>query len=47
MIYKIQIQAQNGELYSWVGDPDLFSLYRSLEKCEIKSFEISQLPLKK
>ena len=44
MNYKIRIQKANGKFYSWVGQPDYYSLHRALEKCEIKSFEISQIP---
>ena len=44
MIYKIRIQNQDGQFHSWVGDPDVFCYLRALEKCEIKSFEISQIP---
>ena len=44
MNHKIRIQKPDGRFYSWIGDPDVFSFLRALEKCEIKSFEISQIP---
>lgn len=44
MKFKIRTQKADGRFFSWIGDPDLYSLLRALEKCEIKSFEISQIP---
>lgn len=44
MNHKIRIQLPDGRYSSWVGYPDVLAYLRALEKCEIKSFEISQIP---
>lgn len=44
MDYKIKIQMPDGKFYTRVGVPDYYVLSRALDKCEIKSFEISQIP---
>ena len=44
MKLKIKIQFSDGHIQSWEGEPDYFFLNRSLEKCQIKSFEVSQIP---
>lgn len=44
MKFKIKVTDSNGQIGSWIGDPDYYFLSRALEKCEIKSFEISQIP---
>lgn len=45
MIFNIRIQKPDGKFYSWSEEPNVWSLIRALEKCEIKSFEISQNPI--
>lgn len=47
MKFKIKIQFYDGHIQSWEGVPDYFLLHEDLEKCEIKSFEISQIPYQK
>lgn len=44
MKFRIKVTDSNGQTGSWIGEPDYYSLSRALEKCEIKSFEISQIP---
>lgn len=44
MNFKIRTQKADGRFFSWIGEPDYYALSRALEKCEIKSFEISQIP---
>lgn len=44
MKFRIKVKDSNGQFGSWIGEPDYYSLSRALEKCEIKSFEISQIP---
>lgn len=44
MNFWIKVTDCNGRTSSWVGDPDYYALHRALEKCEIKYFEISQIP---
>lgn len=46
MKFRIKVTDSNGQIGSWIGDPDYYSLSRALEKCEIKSFEISLNPYK-
>lgn len=45
MDYKIKIQRPDGQFYTRVGVPDYYLLSRALEKCQIKSFEISLMPI--
>lgn len=44
MKFKIKTQFYDGHIQSWEGEPDYYLLSRALEKCEIKSFEVSQIP---
>lgn len=46
MKFSIKVKVAKGRTVSWMGEPDFYRLQRALEKCEIKSFEISLAPLK-
>ena len=44
MKFKIKIQFYDGRTPSWEGEPDYYLLHLALEKCVIKSFEVTQIP---
>lgn len=44
MKFKIKTQFYDGHIQSWEGEPDYYLLHRALEKCEIKSFEVTLIP---
>ena len=44
MKFKIKIQLYDGRIESWEGEPDYYLLHSALEKCNIKSFTISEIP---
>lgn len=44
MKFKIKTQHYDGHIQSWEGEPDYYLLHLALEKCVIKSFEVTLIP---